>query len=254
MKIKFLGTGTSTGIPVIGCNCDVCNSTDPKDRRLRTSAFVEIDGIKILIDSGPDIRYQLLKYNIKDIDAVLYTHSHYDHVSGLDDLRPISLFNKKALPLYAKKDVFDDLARMFVHIFDKPTQLGGGITSIEKHEITSEPFEINGINIQPIPVKHGILNIMGYRINDFAYITDASEIPDSSQKLLKEVKFLVLNALRYRKHTTHFNVSQAIEMAEIIGADKTFFTHIAHALKHEEVNAELPENTELAYDGMEIVC
>ena len=253
MKIKFLGTGTSTGIPVIGCDCEVCTSSNPKNRRLRASAFIEVNGTKILIDTGPDIRRQLLDSQIKDIDAVLYTHSHYDHVSGLDDLRPISMFNSKALPLYAKNDVFDHLSRVFVHIFDKPTQIGGGITSIEKHEIFDKTFDINGVKIIPIPVKHGILDIIGYRIDDFAYITDASEIPEKSLELLKGLKYLVLNALRYREHSTHFNISQAVEMAEIIKPEQTYFTHIAHAIKHDETNLELPEGIALAYDGMEIV-
>jgi phosphoribosyl 1,2-cyclic phosphate phosphodiesterase len=254
MKIKFLGTGTSTGIPVIGCDCEVCSSLNPKDKRLRTSVYVEVGRTRILIDSGPDVREQFLTHKISDVDGILYTHSHYDHAAGLDDLRPISLFNGKSLPLYAKKDVFNDLARMFVHIFNEPAQVGGGITRVHKNEINAETFKINDLEIQPIPVKHGVLDILGYRIKDFAYITDASAIPDTSMELLKGVKILVLNALRYREHSTHFNVSQAIEKAEIINAKQTYFTHIAHALKHDEVNSELPDGLELAYDGMEIVC
>ena len=254
MKITVLGSGTSTGIPVIGCSCDVCLSDDPHDKRLRSSILIEIDGVNLLIDSGPDLRQQVLQNKIKYIDYVLFTHPHYDHVAGLDELRPFTLIKQKPIDIYANSYTLTELKKMFYYIFNTPEQIGGGITDVKLHVIENKPFSIQDIEITPIPVKHGKLDIFGYRIKDFAYITDASYISPESMKLLAGTKYLIINALRYREHPTHFNVSEAIEIVKEIAPNKAYFTHIAHALKHKETNMELPEGIALAYDGMIVDC
>lgn len=251
MKITFLGTGTSQGIPVIGCKCVVCQSTDKKDKRLRVSVWVKTADRSIVIDSGPDFRYQMLRAGVEDLDAILYTHEHKDHVAGLDDIRPYNYILKKRIDIFATERVQEALKREFQYIFSEVKY--HGLPQINLHAITGESFDIGETAIVPFEVMHYKLPILGYRIGDFTYITDAKTISDESLEKIKGTKVLVLNALQKEDHISHLTFSEAIEMADKIGADMTYFTHISHNLGlHEEVSKELPAHIKLAYDGLTI--
>jgi phosphoribosyl 1,2-cyclic phosphate phosphodiesterase len=251
IKVTVLGTGTSIGVPVIGCNCAVCKSNDPRDKRLRSSILIESECTKVLVDTGPDLRTQFLQNDISSIDAVFYTHAHYDHIAGLDDLRPVYFQSGKAIPIFGSKKTLNQLAASFSHIFGIPEQIGGGIIQIDSFEFFDNiPVTVGNLDIIPVPVKHGNLDIHGFRIGNFAYLTDASQIPESSMKILEGVEVMIVNALRYNKHTTHFNFEEAVEIGKRIGAKKTFFTHLAHAQTHQNLVNELPEGFSPAYDGM----
>ena len=252
MKIKILGSGTSTGVPVIGCDCEVCKSNNPKDNRLRSSLLIESEGKNIIIDTGPDFRLQMLRENIKNIDAVLLTHGHYDHIGGFDDLRPLCFFNAKQIPVYTNNDTTNKLKTNYPYIFGDLIQEGGGVANVKVIEISNQLFSVFGIDVKPIPIKHGILDIFGFRIGNFAYITDASEIPNDSYKLLNNLDILILNALRPKIHPTHFNFEQAIEEAQKIGAKKTYFIHLSHNMLHSEIEKKLPKNIYVTYDGLSI--
>ncbi|MBU0580784.1 MAG: MBL fold metallo-hydrolase [Candidatus Margulisbacteria bacterium] len=254
MKITFLGTGTSHGIPVIGCDCSVCTSQNPKDNRTRSSVLITHNKKNILIDASTDLRQQALRHKLKNINAVLCTHVHADHVFGMDDLRAFNeRQNFEAIPYYAQKRDMEELKDIFHHIFEPVPQKGGGLPKIDLKEIKADhPFNLFGLNILPLKIMHGIVPILGYRIENFAYLTDCSEIPEDTLKQLNNLDILVLDALRHKPHPTHFNVEQAVAMAQKIGAKHTYFTHIAHNLDHEKTNKELPENIELAYDGLEV--
>ncbi len=251
MKITFLGTGTSQGIPVIGCNCEVCLSDDPKDKRLRCSIHIEIDNLSIIIDTGPDFRQQLLRERITDIDAILYTHEHKDHVAGLDDVRPINFFQKKDMPIYAESRVLTALKREFPYAFSENKY--PGVPQLKLHEIENKPFLINGIEITPIRVMHYKLPVFGFRIQDFAYITDANYIDDQELEKLKNLDALVLNALRYKEHISHYTFDEAIEIIDRLQPKKAYLTHISHMLdKHQSVQKQVPPNIALAFDGLRI--
>ncbi len=254
MKIIVLGSGTSNGVPMVGCQCDVCKSQNPKDKRLRSSVYVEYEGKKFLIDISPDFRQQFLNYGFDDIDALLLTHSHYDHIAGLDDIRTINLFQKKAIDIFAAKDTISTLEYTFPYMFTAPVQKGGGLPMINCRVIDNEPFSIDDIEALPLPIKHGILDIFGFRIGNFAYITDASYISEETIKLLQNLDVLFLNALRITPHSTHINLDSAIIYADIIKAKKTYFTHISHGIMHDEVQNNLPNDVFLAYDGIIIDC
>ena len=251
MKITFLGTGTSQGIPVIGCKCVVCQSTDKRDHRLRVSVWVKTADKSIVIDSGPDFRYQMLRAGVDDLDAILYTHEHKDHVAGLDDIRPYNYILKKRIDIYATERVQEALKREFQYIFADTKY--HGLPQINLHTITDEPFAVGENTIIPFEVMHYKLPILGYRIGDFTYITDAKTISEASLEKIKGTKFLVLNALQKEDHISHLTFSEAIEMANKIGAEMTYFTHISHNLGlHEIVSKELPAHIQLAYDGLTI--
>jgi phosphoribosyl 1,2-cyclic phosphate phosphodiesterase len=253
MKLIFLGTGTSTGIPMLGCNCPVCTSTNPKNNRTRPSLLVTYEDKNILIDASTDLRQQALRHKLMNIDAVLCTHVHADHVFGLDDLRPYNEKHKKELPFYATKRDCEELKDIFHHVFEPPLQIGGGLPRIKLIEIDPKrPFELFGLRILPIEIYHGILPILGYRIGGMAYLTDCSRIPEESFENLKELDVLILDALRVKEHPTHFNIEQAVAAAQRIAARRTFFTHIAHDLDHGTTNKMLPKGMELAYDGLEV--
>jgi phosphoribosyl 1,2-cyclic phosphate phosphodiesterase len=250
-ELTFLGTGTSSGVPVLGCACRVCTSADPRDKRLRTSAIVRADsGANILIDTGPDFRYQSLKHKIFRADGVLITHAHQDHIGGLDELRQLNFLMKKEVDIYGNGLALDEIRNRFDYIF-KPTQEGGGKPRLRLNEVT-KTFSIGELEIIPIPVLHGIIPILGYRIGDISYITDASRIPPESMKLLEGTKALVLNALRPEPHPTHFSLDEALEIAAKVGAESTYLVHMTHHFKQEEDGKKLPKNVFFAYDGLAV--
>lgn len=250
MKITFLGTGTSQGVPFIGCKCEVCLSVDAKDKRLRSSIWIQTDNAtSIMVDTGPDFRYQALRTPIPDVDAIIYTHGHKDHVAGLDDIKAYNYWFNKAIDVYANEETTEVLKREFQYIFADFKY--PGIPELNLHLLNGQPFSINGNELIPIKVLHYKLEVYGYRIGDFTYITDANFISDEEKEKVKGSKVLVLNALRREKHISHFTLEEAIALAKDIGAEQTYFTHISHQLGlHQAVNLELPSNMQLAYDGL----
>jgi phosphoribosyl 1,2-cyclic phosphate phosphodiesterase len=251
VKVTFLGTGTSHGIPVIACGCEVCRSENPFDKRMRSSIMVEVDGQRIVIDTGPDFRMQMLREELKTLDAVLFTHEHKDHTAGLDDIRAFNFFQGEAIDIYATKRVQDNLRTCFDYIFADHKY--PGIPDIKLNTIAAEPFNIGPTKIIPIEVMHYKLPVLGFRIRDFVYITDANKIAEDQRKKITGAKVLVLNALRIDPHIAHFSLEEALEMTKTLGAEKTFFTHISHQLgKHEDVSPILPHGVELAYDGLRL--
>jgi phosphoribosyl 1,2-cyclic phosphate phosphodiesterase len=251
MKVIILGSGTSQGIPVIGCRCETCLSENPKDKRLRTSAYIEEYGLKILIDTSIDFRQQMLKYNLTDIDIVLFTHHHVDHILGLDDLRQINQRLDKFIDLYGNKTTMDEIKITFRYAFDELLIRYKAVPLIYLHEIESKNFKIKNLEIIPIEVYHGNIKIFGYRIGNFAYITDCSKIPESEIQKLKNLDVLVINALRRAPHPTHFNVEQAVKISQKLNPGKAYFTHITHDINHDKISKTLPDNIGLAYDGQE---
>ena len=253
MKIIVLGSGTSTGVPLLACDCLVCRSGKPKNRRTRSSVLVEIENVRILIDTAVDFREQALRENIREIHAIFYTHSHADHLLGLDDIRPLNFLHKKSIPCFGNTETILHIQTLFSYIFAE-SQEGGGKPKISLTEITEKEFSINQIRIQPIPLRHGNLAILGYRIGSFAYLTDCSHIPDTSFPLLENLNVLILGALRPRIHPTHFSIQEAIEASLKIHAKNTWFTHLGHEIDHELFEPTLPPSIALAYDGLKIIC
>lgn len=252
MTITFLGTGTSQGVPVIACNCPVCISSDKKDKRLRSSILIEYESFNLIVDTGPDFRYQMLRKNVQHLDAVLFTHEHKDHIAGLDDIRAFNYKQQSSLPIYATERVIQALKREFHYIFSEHTY--PGIPQVHLHEINNNPFMIaEKIEIIPIEVMHFKLPVLGYRIGDFTYITDAKTVSDTELEKIKGTKVLVINALQREKHISHFTLSEAIEFARLVGAEQTYLTHISHRLgTHAEISNELPSGIQLAYDGLKL--
>ncbi len=249
MNITILGSGTSHGVPVIGCRCEVCTSEDSRNKRTRSSAWIRDNGQSILIDTATDFRTQAIREGIDRLDAILYTHAHADHLHGLDDTR--SLTKDRAVPLYASRATADEIRSRFDYIF-RDTQPGGGKPQVSIHEIETDPFDIGSLHITPVPVLHGKLSIFGYRIASLAYITDCSAIPEESYPLLEGISTLVIGALRDRPHITHFTVEEALEASRRIGALRTIFTHMCHDLEHEELSSRLPDGAMPAYDGLSL--
>jgi phosphoribosyl 1,2-cyclic phosphate phosphodiesterase len=250
VKITFLGTGTSQGIPFIGCPCPVCTSVNPKDNRLRSSIWIETADASIVIDSGPDFRYQMLRAKVHKLDAIVFTHGHKDHLAGLDDIRPYNFFEKKPIEIYATEETQEALKREFSYIFSDNTY--PGIPQISVNTIKgNESFEVKGIKITPIRVLHYKLEVLGFRIGDFTYITDANYIAPEELVKANGSKALVLNALRHEPHISHYPLAEAIEVAGTVNAGNTYFTHISHQLGlHDVVESGLPAGMHLTYDGM----
>ena len=251
MKITFLGTGTSQGVPVIACECNICTSTNSKDKRLRTSILIEKGNTTVVIDSGPDFRQQMLTANVKKLDAIVFTHEHKDHVAGLDDVRAFNYKYSNDMPVYGNTNVEAKLKKEFDYIFEQSHI--PGVPRINYHVIDQKPFTIGDITFTPIHVRHAQLPVLGFRIDDFVYITDANFIAEKEFAKLKNVGTLVLNALRKESHLSHFTLQQALEMTHKINPKCTYFTHISHQLgKHNDVLQELPNTVTLAYDGLSI--
>lgn len=249
-RLTVLGSGTSMGVPTIGCTCAVCHSADPHDRRTRPSVLIEYGGKFVLIDTTPDFREQAIREKITQIDAVLYTHTHADHILGLDDLRPLSYHRSGKIPLYARPEAAEFIRNMFRYIFDADYKFGG-LAQVELRGIDGA-LELFGAKIVPVPVIHGDAEIFGYRLGSAAYLTDFSAVPESSLELLQGLDVLFLDALRYKPHPTHSTVEHSLEIADRVGAKRVFFTHICHDLPHAETNAKLPPHVRLAHDGMKL--
>jgi phosphoribosyl 1,2-cyclic phosphate phosphodiesterase len=250
MRVTFLGTGTSTGVPVVGCRCGVCTSDDPRNKRLRQSVLIEENGLHILIDTTPDLRLQLLRRPIPRLDLILFTHSHSDHLMGLDDIRPFNFRQRDAIRAFANPQTAKAIRRAFGYIWDVNSQVGGGKPQLDLHEVTA-PFDAGGVPVVPIPVHHGDWTILGFRIGAFAYITDTNGIPEESLQLLEGVEVLALDGLRVAPaHPTHFTIGEAVDYATRIRARETWLIHLTHEVDHAAVESGLPPEIRLAYDEL----
>lgn len=250
MKVTFLGTGTSQGVPVIACDCRVCQSDDQRDKRLRTSVLIQVASLNIIIDAGPDFRYQVLRSGLQRLDAVLFTHQHRDHIAGLDDVRSFNFKQKMAMPIYGNAMVIEQIKREMHYVFEKSYP---GVPQLDIHQIDNHPFVINEVPVLPVQVLHHKLPVFGYRIFDFAYITDANTIHREEMKKLKGTKTLVINALQQDKHLSHFTLQEALEVIEQIGPEVAYLTHVSHNMGlHAEVSKNLPTHVHFAYDGLRI--
>ena len=251
LRITVLGSGTSSGVPTIGCGCATCASTDPRDKRLRPSVLVEYGGKNVLIDTTPDFRAQALRAGIGRVDAILYTHAHADHILGLDDVRPLNYHQKMSIPAYGTEATLDIVRRIFRYAFDpEPSQ--SSAPRVDLYTITEDPFELFGLRVTPIRLMHGKGVTLGFRFGNAAYLTDHSDIPEESKPLLQNLDVLFLDALRHRPHPTHSTVAQSLESAKQLAPRRAFFTHICHDLPHAETEAAFPPNVRLAYDGLQL--
>ena len=261
LRVTVLGSGTSHGVPAIGCDCDVCRSVDARDKRTRPSILIEIGAQprtpfaaavrSILVDTSTDLRAQALAHDVRRVDALLFTHTHADHVFGIDEVRRFNQMQKATIPCFASGDTLSSLRRMFAYIFEPPAQVGGGLPQLSLFRLAGA-FSLGGVEIVPVPLFHGTLPVLGFRIGSFAYLTDCNRIPEESFALLAGVRTLIIDALRHRPHSTHFSVTEATAAAARIGATRTWFTHICHDLGHVATCASLPPGVELAYDGLVI--
>lgn len=251
MKVTFLGTGTSQGVPVIGCDCPVCSSLDFRDKRTRCAVHIEVDGKSFVIDTGPDFRTQMLRERITKLDAVIFTHEHKDHTAGLDDIRPFNFSQKKDMPIYGSKKVLTQIKREFSYIFEEVKY--PGVPSVIPYEISNDPFTAEDIPIIPIQVLHYRLPVFGFRLKDFTYITDAKYIDKKEIEKIKGSKVLVLNALQKEHHISHLTLEEALELVDMIKPEMAYFTHASHKLgTHHEIESQLPQNIRLAFDGLKI--
>lgn len=250
MKLLFLGTGTSVGVPMVGCECSVCLSDNPRNRRTRSSVLIRHQQVNILIDTTPEFRIQALRFGLKRLDAVLFTHIHADHVFGFDDLRSFNHIQGRSIPVYGTQETLAGLRHIFSYAF-KPVQPGGSKPEVELHTINGT-FEVAGLTFTPIPVQHGQLPVTGYRVGDVAYVTDVSYIPDQSRELLADLEVLVLGALRFRPHPTHMTIDEALSVIDHLKPRRAYLTHLSHEVEHESTNKLLPPHVRLAHDGLEI--
>jgi phosphoribosyl 1,2-cyclic phosphate phosphodiesterase len=253
LKITFLGTGASHGIPVIGCNCDVCHSDNLKDRRLRSSVLLEINGKNLVIDAGPDFRQQMLREQITRVDAVLLTHEHKDHTAGLDDVRAFNYLMKKAMRIYGESRVLDSIKREYAYVFSDDKY--PGVPEMDLHTIKNEPFIIDGIEVHPIQVYHHLLPVFGFRIQNMAYVTDLKTIPAQELKKLYNLDVLVISALRVKPHISHLGLNEALDLIATLQPKRAYLTHISHMQhKYDELEKMLPIHVHPAYDGLTIEC
>jgi phosphoribosyl 1,2-cyclic phosphate phosphodiesterase len=251
MKVTFLGTGTSQGVPVIACHCPVCQSVDLKDKRLRTSIMITSDSTQVVIDSGPDFRQQMLTHHVQTLDAIVFTHEHKDHVAGMDDVRAFNYSSGNPMKIYCTDRVQAALRREFAYVFDNPHY--PGVPKIDIESIDEQAFQVGDISLLPLPVMHLKMPVLGFRIGNFSYVTDANFISESTKEKIKGSEILVINALRHEPHPSHFTLSEALEMVNELQIPKVYLTHISHQLgKHEEVSTTLPPHIAIAYDGLTI--
>ena len=250
-KVIFLGTGTSSGVPMLGCSCPVCKSSDAKDKRLRSSVYVEYEGKQLLVDAGPDFRTQLLREDISHIDAILLTHNHKDHTGGLDDVRSFNYFEKRAFPIYCEDYVQQSLKKEYSYAFDAHPYPGA--PQYEIHTITNRPFDLDGVEVVPVRAMHYKLPVLGFRFGAFGYLTDASAIDAAELEKFRGVDYFVVNAIRFEKHISHFTLGEALEVIERVGAKRSFLTHLSHQLPiHTSLSRMLPAGVEPAFDGLRI--
>ncbi|XOV68344.1 MAG: MBL fold metallo-hydrolase [Fluviicola sp.] len=250
-RVTFLGTGTSQGVPVIACNCDVCLSENPKDKRLRCSVLIEYQGKNYVIDSGPDFRQQMLRANVQSLEALIFTHEHKDHVAGMDDVRAFNFKQKKDMEIYCSEVVEKALRREFFYVF--LANKYPGVPAVNLNRIGMEPFQVNDMKVVPIEVMHYKMPVHAFRIDDFTYITDAKTVAEEERSKIRGTKVLVVNALRREDHISHFNLEQALEFIKDINPEVAYLTHISHLFgKHDEIEKELPENVFVAYDGLRV--
>lgn len=255
LRFTFLGSGTSYGVPMIGCNCPVCHSTDPRDCRLRSAGLLQSASTTLLFDIGPDLRQQALRARFNHIDAVFLTHTHADHLHGIDDLRGFTRISRQSLTLYAREQDIDYIRKTFPYIFaDEKFSLGWGIPRLDLRSICGSAVEVGDLTVQPVPLRHGHGYALGYRVGSLAYLTDCSEVPEQSQEFLRDLEVLVIDGLRDCPHPTHFCFEQAIEAASEIGAARTYLTHLSHDVSHAAAAKSLPANVFLAYDGLVLEC
>ncbi len=253
LKITFLGTGTSTGVPMVACNCEVCTSADPHDKRLRSSILVQSHNTSFVIDTTPDFRYQMLREQVKKLDAVLFTHPHKDHIAGLDDVKAFCYFSGKPMDVYANDITEKALRREFMYVFEENKY--PGVPEVKVHPVTGTPFMIGDIPVTPILVWHLKMPVLGFRMGNFTYITDANRIDEAEKEKIKGSGTIVLNALRHQHHISHFSLNEAVELVHELKVPSAYFTHISHQLGlYEEVNAALPPGIHLAYDGLQLLA
>ncbi|TDN40174.1 MBL fold metallo-hydrolase [Hymenobacter sp. UV11] len=253
MKLTFLGTGTSSGVPMIGCACPVCRSLDHRDQRLRVSVHLEVEGRSLVVDTGPDFRQQMLRAHIGQLDGILFTHEHKDHTAGLDDVRAFNFRQQQEMPIFAEPRVLEQLKREFAYVFAEHKY--PGVPQVSLHPIADDqlPFEVLGLRVQPLRALHYKLPVLGFRIGDMAYLTDANQLPDSTMDQLRGADTIVLNALRHEPHISHFSLSEAVAILEDLKPRRAYLTHISHQLgRHREVEAQLPPWVRLAYDGLQV--
>jgi len=251
-RLRFLGTGTSVGVPVVGCRCPVCTSDDPRNRRSRTSVVLGLPEGTLLIDTTPDLRMQLLREGIGRVDAILYTHDHVDHVYGLDDIRPLCQLQGGPLPVYCEARVERRIRRAFDYAFEPPAAVGGGLPKMTLQQIDTTPFDLLGTTVTPLRLRHGVFDVLGFRFGNVAYCTDTNEIPESTWPLLAGLDLLVLDCLRATRHPTHFSITEAIAVARRVAARRTLFVHMSHEVDHAAVAATLPVGIDLAFDGLTV--
>lgn len=251
VKITVLGSGTSTGVPTIGCHCEVCSSTDPRDKRLRPSVLLAYNNRRVLIDTTPDFRTQALRSGLERLDAILFTHEHADHIMGLDDVRPFNFRQKSIIPIYAAEHTMTAIQRAFRYIFDEEEKMSS-VPRLERRMLNGGSFDLFGLEFTPIPLVHGNAPVYGFRFGDAAYLTDHSEIPETSLEQLRDLDVLFLDALRYKPHPTHSTVDQSLATAQELQPRRVFFTHICHDLGHARTEEQLPPHIRLAYDGLEV--
>jgi phosphoribosyl 1,2-cyclic phosphate phosphodiesterase len=250
-SVLVLGSGTSVGVPMVGCTCKVCRSVDPRDKRLRPSVLIRYGPHRVLVDTSPDLRYQALRFGIERLDGVLYTHSHADHILGLDDLRPFNFLQREEIPIYGSEETLEVIERTFRYVFtDAPTE--SSRPRLTPHPFGDGPVVIRGLQFIPVRLAHGKGTVYGFRFGDCAYLTDHSEIPEESQAQLQDLDVLFLDALRHNPHPTHSTVEQSLKTVEILRPRRAFFTHISHDLSHEAVEERLPSHVRMAFDGLEI--
>ncbi|MFM8771409.1 MAG: MBL fold metallo-hydrolase [Candidatus Kapaibacterium sp.] len=253
MRFTVLGSGTSTGVPTVACECATCTSTDPRDKRLRTSLMVESATTRVIIDTSSDFRHQMLAHSVLELDAVVYTHHHFDHIGGFDDLRPYAFRRGSAVPIYAMPETAQVLRSTFPYAFGLVESTGASIPNITLHEIDKAPFTIGDIEFLPIPMRHGQrMRVNGYRMGSFAYCTDTNHIDASSMKLLEGLDVLIIDGLRWDKHPTHFTINESLALIDQLRPRKAYLTHIAHQVLHASDSAKLPSGVELCYDGLTI--